>query len=469
MWTRRQFLQSGALALQRKPKNVLFLAVDDLRPQLGCYGDRFARTPNIDSIASSGIVFNHAYCQQAFCGPSRASLLTGLRPDTTRVYDLQTPFRNTVPNAVTLPHLFKQNGYVTENTGKIFHNDEVMQDHRAWSAPERLHMVAKRDQYVLAANRNRPPESPKADSIENADVPDEAYIDGRIAQDAVESLGRLKGKPFFLAVGFNKPHLPFAAPKKYWDMFDRRELPLPRYPSRPRDGAPVGFTAYSELRSYADVPETGPIPEAKMREVLHGYYAATAYTDANVGKVLGELRRLGLEQDTIVILWGDHGWHLGELDYWGKTTNYEICVRAPLILSVPGETRRGARADALVEFVDIYPTLAELCGLKAPSNLEGLSFVPLLDRPERPWKKAAFSQFPRSGKDAGGEKLMGYSMRTARYRYTEWQRAGGSPVATELYDHQTDPGETRNIASANATLCRGLARQLKAGWRAALP
>lgn|GEM_PF-145040 len=465
--TRRHLLAAGVFAGSASPAvrpNVLFFAVDDLRPQLGCYGDPFARTPNIDSIAARGIVFRRAYCQQAVCGPSRASLLTGLRPDTIRVYDLATPFRRAVPDAVTLPQLFKQNGYHTENIGKIFHGAEVMLDHGSWSVPERLHMVTKRDQYVLESNKSGQDEWAKTSSVEAPDVPDDAYIDGRIADDAVQTLDRIRDRPFFLAVGFNKPHLPFAAPRRYWDMFDRSELPLPRNPRRPAGETPYSFAAYSELRSYQDVPDSGPIPESKMREAIHGYYAATAYADANVGKVLRALRRHGLDRNTIVILWGDHGWHLGELDYWGKTTNFEICTRVPLLLSVPGAKNPGASASGLVEFVDIYPTLAELCALRPPSHLEGRSFAPLLDNPSRPWKKAAFSQYPR-------KEIMGYSMRTPDHRYTEWRRPDGTAAAVELYDHSADPMETANIASrpGSKPLVTRLAAALRAGWRGALP
>lgn len=469
MIDRRQFLAglAGTAAAQPRRPNVLFLAVDDLRPQLGCYGDRFARTPNIDALARGGALFERAYCQQALCGPTRASLLTGLRPDTIRVYDLQTRFRDAVPDAVTLPQLFKQNGYVTESIGKIFHGSEIMSDPVSWSAPERLNIVNKRDQYALPANRDSNDESRKIASTELADVPDDAYIDGRIAADAVRTLGRIKDKPFFLAVGFNKPHLPFAAPKKYWDLFDRREFPLPAHPNRPANMPAPAITAYSELRSYEDVPDTGPISEAKIREALHGYYAATAYTDANVGNVLSALRASGVEDNTIVVLWGDHGWHLGEQDYWGKTTNFEVCTRVPLIVRTPG--RPAATVPALVEFVDIYPSLAELCSLSPPRNLEGLSFVPLLRAPKTAWKRAVFSQYPR--REAGGEKLMGYSMRTNHYRYTEWLAGDRALRANELYDYRRVVADTANVAAKpeNRELVRTLSGLLKEGWRAALP
>jgi iduronate 2-sulfatase len=455
-------------------RNVLFLAVDDLRPQLGCYGDRYAHTPHMDSIAARGVVFERAYCQQAVCGPSRASLLTGLRPDTIRVYDLSTPFRRTVPDAVTLPQLFRQHGYHTENIGKIFHGAEAMNDRISWSVPERLHMVTKRDQYALEANR--PAEDwTKTVATERANVPDEAYIDGRVAADAVETLHRIKDRPFFLGVGITKPHLPFTAPSKYWDLFDRSKLPLAPNPGAPRAVAGFAIPSYSELRSYADFPDDGPIPEAKMREAIHGYYAATAYADACIGRVLKELDRLKLADNTVIALWGDHGWHLGEHGHWGKSTNFEIATRAPLIVAAPGVSRRGARSRRLVEFVDIYPTLAELCGLPAPASLEGDSFVSLLKDPARPWKTAAFSQYPRPVKAVAQSTdsilkgdVMGYTMRTESFRYNEWRR-GGEVLEIELYDHRKDPHETVNVAgdSSYRAPLAALRKQMQAGWKGA--
>jgi len=314
--TRRQLLWGGlGLSCARpgavRPKNVLFFAVDDLRPQLGCYGDTFARTPSIDSIAARGVTFENTYCQQAVCGPARASLLTGLRPDTIRVYDLNTSFRKAVPDAVTLPEHFLNHGYHTENIGKVFHGNDIMNDRQSWSVAERLHQVEKRDQYALEENRDPDPWK-KTSATEIADVPDNAYIDGKVADDAVATLDRLGkgGRPFFLAVGFTKPHLPFAAPKKYWDLFDRGQVPLAANPEKPSGIGEFPVPTYSELRSYGDYPDAGAIPEEDVRRALHGYYAATAYTDANVGKVLAKLDALGLSDNTIIVLWGDHGWHL---------------------------------------------------------------------------------------------------------------------------------------------------------------
>lgn len=453
-------LNAASADKYRRKWNVLFIGVDDLRPQMGCYGDPFAHTPNIDSLAQRGTTFLHAYCQQALCGPSRASLLTGLRPDTTGVYDLNSRFRDVVPDAVTLPQLFKQNGYFTQNIGKIFHSNLVMNDPESWSVREQLHMVSKGDQYVLQKNRDSEDAWHKTASTECVDVWDTAYIDGRIAQASIKALQKMNGRPFFLAVGFNKPHLPFAAPKHYWDMFRKKDVPLPKNPHRPVGSPVFSIAPYSELRSYDDMPKSGSIPIDTIRTLIQGYYAATAYTDANIGLVLQELERLGLRENTIIVLWADHGWHLGELDYWGKTTNYEVCTHVPLIVSVPGKARQST--EALVELLDIYPTLAELCGLEPSQNLQGTSFAPLLEDAALPGKAAAFSQFPRQDSNTGNERLMGYSMRTRRYRYTEWLADDGSLRAKELFDQDSDPNETRNIAlePANSAVVITLSNEL---------
>lgn len=462
MPSRRGFLSAAMGFLQPKAHNVLFIAIDDLRPKLGCYGDRYAKTPNIDRLAARSMVFERAYCQQAVCAPSRASLLTGLRPDTTKVYDLKTTFRKARPNAVTLPEVFKKNGYHAESIGKIFHGDPLTLDPQSWSVPEQFPILPKRDQYVLDENKDDKDPWKKTSALERVDVPDQGYRDGQIAEAALEALSRLRNRPFFLGVGFNKPHLPFAAPSRYWDLYRAADLPLAPNPYLAEDASRYALQAYSELRSYGDYPEKGPIPEAKIRAALHGYYACVSYIDAQVGKLLDALDRLGLTKNTAIALWGDHGWHLGEEDYWGKTTNFEVCVRAPLLLSVPGE-KGGQRTRALTEFVDIYPTLAEACALPAPAGLEGVSLMPLFRDPRRPWKKAAFSQYPRSG------GVMGYSMRTDRYRFTEWMNAKGERESVELYDHERDPNETRNTAGQHSDLVADFARMRKAGWTAALP
>ncbi len=475
--------------------NVLFLAIDDLRPQTRCYGCGKMITPNIDALAASGTLFNRAYCQQAVCNPSRASLLTGRRPDTTRVYDLQTHFRLYLPDVVTLPQYFKQHGYFTAGLSKIYHGS--LDDPISWSIPHwrprapgylkpedvlllRKQRAALRAKYgpgrakVLERDPktgavlkwSRPRYRVKGPAWEDPDVPDDALADGKTAAHAVQMLRRLKNqnRRFFLAVGFLKPHLPFVAPKRYYDLYPPGRLTLADNPFPPKNCPKLALTNSGELRAYHDIPAKGPIADAKALELIRGYYAATSFVDAQVGRVIRELDRLGLRKNTIIILWGDHGWQLGEHGLWCKHTNFEVAARAPLIISTPDQRLRGAKTNALVEFVDIYPSLCELAGLGLPPGVEGTSFAPLLDHPDRPWKKAAFSQYPRGGN-------MGYSMRTDRYRYTEWGRCGEKPVGLELYDHQVDPEENFDLAyrPENGKLVERLHAMLHAGWRAALP
>lgn len=472
--------------------NVLFIAVDDLRPELGCYGVPVIQTPNIDALAARGTVFNRAYCQQAVCSPSRTSLMTGLRPDTTKIYDLNTHFRLTIPNAVTLPELFKKHGYHTQGLSKIYHAE--LDDPQSWSAPHwQPHAPTYSDPDVVAriARQTRLRASKDPDmgykvlekddrtgailkvqrgtrvfgpAWECGDVPDDYYADGKTANKAIELLRQLKGKPFFLAVGFLKPHLPFVAPKKYYDLYPPRSLHLARNPFPPEDCPEYALAHWGELRAYRDIPKSGPLTNQQALELIRGYYAATSYTDANIGRVVNEIDRLGLRDNTIIVLWGDHGWQLGEHGEWCKHTNFEVATRSPLIISAPGQKKQGSRTDALAEFVDIYPTLCELCGVPAPNDLEGTSLVPVINDPERQWKKAAFSQFLR-------ENVMGYSMRTDRYRYTEWIEPGKEPAARELYDHKQDPDENTNLANKPefAGLAAQLSAQLRSGWKAARP
>lgn len=462
---------AGAPARQ-KP-NILFLAVDDLRPELGCYGRDYIKSPNIDRIAKGGMTFRRAYCQQAVCSPSRTSLLTGARPDTTKVWDLVTHFRNAIPDVVTLPQHFRQNGYFVQGMGKIYHPG--YDDTPSWSVPWK---TAPAPAYALLKTpevRDEDAPAPKGEKkkpgppFESADVPDDFYRDGKVANMAVEALRNLatQSNPFFLAVGFAKPHLPFVSPKKYWDLYDPAQIRLAPNPYRPKGAPEYALTNSNELRNYVGMPAEGPIPEDVARRLKHGYYAAVSYTDAQIGKVLDELDRQDLARNTIVVLWGDHGWKLGEHGEWCKHSNVENDTNAPLLLRVPGMKSAGRQTNALVEFVDIYPTLADLAGLPVPAHVEGASFRPVLDNPNRAWKPAAFSQYPR------GQKLMGYSMRTDRYRFTVWVgRNDHTKVeAMELYDHQRDPQENVNIANdpANAGLVRSLTEQWRKGWRGAKP
>ncbi len=482
--------------------NILFIAVDDLRPELGCYGRDYIHSPNIDRIAAQGMVFNRAYCQEAVCSPTRASLLTGARPDTTRVWDLKTHFRTALPGVVTLPQLFKDNGYFVQGMGKLYHGG--FNDPQSWSVPW---VNPKAPVYALPKNvelnSHRPAGEPDGDgesrkpvpgekepyaageiaanrlntrgpAFECAEVPDATYTDGKVADLAVAALQNIAGKktPFFLAVGLVKPHLPFVAPKKYWDLYDPAKIQLAPNPFRPKSAPEYAILPGDELRLYHNIP-AGHVPDDLARQLKHAYYASISYMDAQVGRVLAELDRLELKSNTIVILWGDHGWKLGEHDAWAKHSNAENDVNAPLILSAPGMKKSGGHSDALVEFVDVYPTLADLAGLPLPRHLEGTSFRPLLDDPSRPWKTAAFSQYPRSVVATHGKDLMGYTMRTDRYRFTLWvDRDDHAKVdSMELYDHQNDPQENTNIASvpANASLVRQLTEQWKRGWQGAKP
>ncbi|WP_316811836.1 sulfatase [Pedobacter heparinus] len=453
----------------KQQPNVLFIAVDDLRPELGCYGNRTVKSPNIDKLAASGVLFSQAYCQQAVCSPSRTSLMTGRRPNTTKVWDLKTHFRSTIPDVVTLPQYFKNNGYHTQSIGKIYHDPASAQDSLSWSVPEILAVTKREGKYVLPANLQK--NSAKAAATEMADVSDNAYIDGQVADQAVDVLKKNKDKPFFLAVGFRRPHLPFSAPKKYWDMYDRENISLPVQKTLPKNIPPYAAHKSEELRGYTDIGFNQLITDDKTRELLHGYYAAVSYTDAQIGKVLAELERLNLTKNTIIVLWSDHGFHLGEKGLWAKSTNYELDTRVPLIIAAPGKKQR-VKSNGLVELVDLYPTLADLGGFQIPDGLEGTSLVPLLDKPNQPWKSAVFSQFPRPWIYKSAPDLMGYTMRTDRYRYVEWRDFKTAEVkAIELYDHQADPAEINNIADvpANVTLVKELKQKFNDGWQQARP
>jgi arylsulfatase A-like enzyme len=298
-----------------------------------------------------------------------------------------------------------------------------------------------------------------------------------VCQAAEKTLGDLKkdGKPFFLAVGFRKPHLPFSAPKKYWDLYDRESIPPPASNKHPEGAPEPAVRSWGELEGYSDIPKNGKLSVTKTQELRHGYYACVSYVDALTGRLLKKLDEIELTGRTVVLLWGDHGFHLGEQGLWTKANNYELSTRVPLILSVPGQANLGAQTDALVEFVDLYPTLAEICGLKAPAKVEGISLLPLLQKPDRPWKTAAFSQYPRSFKGNRHRKhgdLMGYTVRTDRYRYVEWRNwKTGAVQARELYDHQTDPNEIKNLAKepTEKENLKQLQQTLQSGWKAALP
>ncbi len=447
--------------------NVLLICVDDLKPLIGAYGDNLAKTPNLDKLASQGVLFERAYCNQAVCSPSRNALLTSLRPQTLGIYDLPTNFRKSRPDAITFPEFFKTNGYRTEAMGKIFHvGHGNYEDSQSWSVP---HFKANSIGYALKENQGqtregalfdnkKPADLPRGSAFENADVPDNAYGDGKIADEAVRRLQLAKAstdKPFFMAVGFLKPHLPFCAPKKYWDLYDRNAIRLPAVKSAP-EGAPEFAPQYGgELRQYKNIPQKGPIDDDLTRTLIHGYYAATSYMDAQLGRVMDALAENGHAENTIIVLWGDHGWHLGDHGMWCKHTNYQEATRIPVIISKPG-LNPGKRTQAFLESVDIYPTIADLAGLKPPEGLDGISQAKVIENPETAIRTSVTHVYPRGG------GMLGRAIRTDRYRMVEWKKFGSDRESAvfELYDYQTDPLETRNIASTNPQVISELSQIL---------
>lgn len=506
--------------------NVLFIAVDDLRPELGAYGATHIKSPHIDRLAATGVRFDRAYVQYAICGPSRASTLTGLRPRTLKIEHIDTYFRDTVPDAVTLPQLFKQHGYHTSYVGKVFHGAQT-DDAHSWTRkrtgtggpgaagyklPASLAIVKQRREAALAKYGAADAGLAAGPAWEAADLPDTAYADGQTADVAVAALRELKGTPFFLGVGFLKPHLPFVAPKKYFDLYDPATLPLTSAPEPPKDAPSIARHSSFELRTRTGVPTAGPIDPETSRKLLHAYAACVSFVDAQVGRILAELDALGLSENTIVVLWGDHGWHLGDHGIWGKATNHEIATRIPLIIRAPGMAGNGRAAASIVESLDLYPTLAALAGLPAPEALEGQSLVPLLRNPAAVGKNFALSEFPapalrewaarplspgmrqtffgplieqveaqlarehgpRYDRGVFEQDLIGCSIRTARHRFTAWidrRSPDAEPYALELYDHTTDDRELENLAGRpeQRALVEQLHRQLRAAWRAAPP
>ncbi len=471
-----------ACAADTRP-NVLFIAVDDMRPELGCYGNKIIKSPNIDRLAARGTVFNHAYCAQAVCSPSRTAMLTGLRPDTTRVWDLETHFRVAQPDCITLPQHFKANGYWCSALSKIYHVG--FEDGRSWNEPHwyprgrsvdtdqvdwTKQIVTKHDVSVQEYSPKSQPDpvdndkpGKRANGKEGKGGPafevsakaDDELPDGATAAEAVKRLHALKskGQPFFFAVGFLKPHLPFVAPKKYWDLYDPNTIPLPAIDHLPQGAPEFAGHNNSELHAYPGVPKENPIPADFAKQLRHGYYACISYTDAQIGRVLDALEKEGLADNTIIVLWGDHGWQLGDHGLWHKHTNFEIAARAPLLISVPKQKTAGQKCDAPVEFVDVYPTLADLCGLPIPAGLAGsarpalagTSLRPFIENPNAPMAKIAMSQYPRGAGKAGGN-VMGYSFRDERWRLTLWrERTGSKIIATELYDEKNDPAETVSL------------------------
>ncbi|WP_372726078.1 sulfatase [Novipirellula sp.] len=445
--------------------NVLFIAADDLRNDLRCLGNSEVLTPNIDALAEQGRLFTHAYCQQALCNPSRASLMTGLRPDTLQIWDLGTHFRDQMPDVVTLPQHFMNHGYFTQNIGKIYHNwvHDLKGDPASWSVPAVMHFATHSSDKPIV-DGELPPNLAKDIKCECRDVPDDAYFDGRIASMAIDALRERKtsDKPFFLAVGFWKPHSPFNAPKKYWDMYDRDALSPPPNPAWPKDAPRIAWHNSQEIVGGKNPRK---LTDDAVMEMRHGYLAAISYLDAQVGRVLDELDALKMRDNTIVVFWSDHGFHLGEQTLWAKTSNFELDAAVPMIFSSPEMPNRGTKTDSLAELIDMAPTLTELAGLPKIDGVEGVSLVPILEDPAAMVKQAAYTQHPRPAYYKDAPAVMGRSVRTPRYRYTEWRDwETNNIVASELYDHEVDPLETVNVvadpASADAIqACQRLYRR----------
>jgi len=520
---------------QKKKPNILFIAIDDLRPELGCYGSDIAISPNMDKLAAEGLLFNNAYCQQAICGPSRASLLTGIRPETSGVFHNYIKFREANPDVITLPQAFKQNGYEVVYTGKIFHHGDL-DDELSWSREPTVDSMTSKgikvpggfalEENIEARKQQRKLMFEKYGDVakfglasgpayEGAEVPDNGYIDGYNTELAIETMKEMASegdKPFFLGLGFNKPHLNWTSPKKYWNLYDRDKIRITLQDTMPLNGAQMGLHPSFELRVRDGIPKEGQIDEELAITLKHAYLACVSYVDAQIGRMITELEEAGLRENTIIVVWSDHGWHLGDMGIWGKATNYEIATRVPMMIWTPDMPKesQGKKTDALVELVDIYPTLCELAEIKTPETVEGYSFKDLIEDPNKEWKTAAFSQFPTPAlrewgayplrpamretyfgplveeveeriieqqkekwdRDLFENSLMGYSMRTKDYRFIVWKdrvNLEKEPVFVELYNHKTDPNETINIADNNPELITELMIQFNKGWEGNIP
>ena len=416
--------------------NVLFIAVDDMNADLACYGSPLVKSPNIDRLAARGVRFDHAYCQYPFCSPSRSSLMTGLRPDTTRVFDLNYHFRQGLPNVVTLAQMFMNNGYYVARVGKIYHygnpgdiGTNGLDDRASWM--ERFN-PAGRDKTSLELDvMNYTPGRGLGSSMAFFADPqgtDEQHTDGKVADQAIKLLEEHKDKPFFIAAGFYKPHCPWITPKKYFDLYSMDQIKLPELTPRANYPRPA-------LASTNPWPYFSVTPD-QARECKRAYYAAISFVDAQIGRLLDAVDRLGLADNTVIVFWSDHGYHLGEHGLWFKQSCFEEAARVPLIVCLPGKKNAGQTSPRLVELLDLYPTLADLASLTPPKDLQGTSLKPLLEDPQANWDLPAYTQVQRAG-------FGGYSVRTPRYRYTEWDFG---KRGLELYDQQDDPHELHNLA-----------------------
>ncbi len=467
MLTRRAFLASAPLvrtvrAAERR--NVLFVVADDLNNAMSCYGHPVVKTPAADRLARRGVVFDRAYCQFPLCQPSRASFLSGRRPETTRVWTLDTPTRKHLGDILFLPEYFRRSGWYSAMVGKVYHTGECCEDPRSWDEEHREFGKNPPESEIL---RRVKAEGPRGHTFEWAvlKTPDERTPDGIVARRAVQIIEKLhkQGRPFFLGVGFRRPHAPYAAPEKYFALYPPEKMPLPPKP-------PEGYRVLPAALNHEPPPQ--PLSDRQVQEFLAAYYASVSFMDAQLGVLLDALDALKLWDNTVVVFFADNGYHLGDHGgLWHKNTLFEESARIPLLVWAPERRGMGSRSPRLVELVDLYPTLTELCGLAPPEGLEGTSFVPLLDQPMRPWKRGAFTMQGRGRErtEAAREILfLGHSVRTERWRYTEWD---GGREGVELYDHDSDPGELHNLAGSarHRATERELRDLLRRGWRAALP
>ncbi|MEM8735295.1 MAG: sulfatase [Planctomycetota bacterium] len=464
--------------------NVLLLLVDDLKPTIGVYGDQYAQTPNIDRLASWGLRFERAYCNQAVCAPSRFTLMLGAHSTSTGLYGLGSQLREVLPDAVTMPQYFARHGYRTESLGKVFHighgnfgdPESFMVKHFHEKVIEYLEpestqggKLTREEAFFTNQMLGKIKSLPRGAAFEDPDVEDDAYADGRVANEAIKRLASAKqrhdesGQPFFMAVGFARPHLPFSVPRKYWDLYDPATLPMPANEELPVGSPKVAHKRGGEISNFSPVPEArdASYSESLKRELIHGYYASTSYVDAQIGRVLDAVDELELRKNTIIVLWGDHGWHLGDLGIWTKHTNYEQANRIPLLIHAPGVTEPGSVARQLAESVDLYPTLVRLCALKdpnVPQGLDGVDLSPVLRDPTKEVRDHAYHAYPKA--------KLGRAIRTQRYRLVEWKRiqskASGNEneIEYELYDYDVDPLETRNLAEESPEIVRELSKIL---------
>ena len=469
-----------SLQLSAQRMNVVFIIVDDLKPLIHSWDVPQIKTPHLDSFASGSVIFTKAQAQQAVCAASRVSFITGMRPDYTQVLDLKTYMRDKVPNSLTIPEYFKQNGYITAGLGKVMHgakdddpqswripfiHDDELPYNPSFDPPADFQYQNKKTQAgykkLMAEKKKGKKFSIRRKlnalglrpAVEHENVPDDALPDGAIAKKSILLMEDFKksGKPFFLTIGFKKPHLPFVAPKKYWDLYDRDDIKLAKYQKHAAGAPNYAYHNFGELKNYSDIKEnldeSGRVIPEKQKELIHGYYASVSYVDAQIGKVLKYLKDSGLEKNTLIVLIGDHGWHLGDHGLWCKHTNYEQATRTPMMIKAPG-MKSGIEIDSPVELIDVFPTMTEFNGLKTPPHLQGKSLIPILNGSKNKVKDVALSQYPRNGK-------MGYSLRSDRYRYIEWHEGdykkstsyiNGKITAVELYDYEKDPLETKNLA-----------------------